>query len=407
MKKDDLVAVLDIGSEKFVCSAGIKKDDKVTVLAVSECYSKGLEKGSIVSIEKAAESIVKIVEEVESVINKRIESLFIGIKGEHVHTDKAKGIINITRTNKEITEDDKKLVLENIREQVKIDKDRAILEIVPIVYTVDSQKGIIDPKGMDANHLELDAYIITASTVVLNNIYKCLNNTGFKVSGICYNQIALVDNCILTEEKEIGVILIDMGSKLTDISVYKNNRLFFSKELMIGGDLLVNDVAFGLQTSLARARELIINYGSAVSKKILEDKEIKFFAVDGITEKTVKQSQLADIINARLEEMFKAVKNILLENGIKSHIPSGVVLTGGTAKLKYIQDVTKEILNMPVRLGPSQDIVGDDKFVSDTSFTSVIGLIRYFFKNREMIFFKRKTNNSLFPKLKKALEGIF
>ncbi|MDR0676462.1 MAG: cell division protein FtsA [Elusimicrobiota bacterium] len=408
MKKENFIAILEIGSEKFVCSAAKKKDDKITILAVRQCYSKGLEKGSVISIQKAAESIKKVVEEVEIIINKKIEYLFIGIRGEHIHTDKAKGVINIARTNKEITEDDKSLVLQNIYEQINLDKDRTILEIVPIIYTVDTQKGIIDPKGMDANHLQLDAYIITASSLVLNNIYKAINNTGFKVLGICYNQIALANNCLLPEEQEIGVALIDIGSKLTDISVYKNNRLFFTKEIILGGDLLVNDIAFGLKTSLTRARNLIENYGFANPNNALDDEEINFYGVDGITKNTTTKIILAEIINARLEEICKIIDDILTEFRIKPIIPSGIVLTGGTAKLKFIQDTMKDFLDIPIRIGTSQDVYGDKDIIADTAFSSSIGIITHYFKNKDSIFSKQKNSRfSFFPNFKKYLEGIF
>jgi cell division protein FtsA len=408
MKKDGFVAVLDVGSDKFICTVGFNKNESIEILGLAECFSEGLDKGNIRSIEKASDSIQKVVEEVEAQTGKKIKELFVGIRGEHVETSKAKGIINITRTNKEITEEDKKQVLASVKSQISLSDDRDILEIIPIVYTVDNQTGILDPKGMEANHLQIDAYIVTASSVVLNNLYKCVNNAGFKISNICYNQIALSEICLVPEEKEVGVVLVDIGSKLTDISVYKNNRFFFNKEIALGGDLIVNDVAYGLKTSLTRARELIINHGLAFFPKDLEDKEIKFFGVDGLTERRITQYGLTEIINARVEEIFKIINKILLDNGIGYTIPSGLVITGGVAKLKYIQDVAKEMLNMPVRLGPSQEIFGREEIISNMSYTTALGLVKYFYKNNSNLFkMKKAGHNNFFSNIKKQLERIF
>ena len=407
MKKEDFIAVLDIGSEKFTCALGVRKNESIEVLGLSSTYSEGLGKGNIVSIDKAVESIQKVVEEVEAQTGRRIRDLFLGLRGEHVETNKAKGVVNISRSNKEITEEDKRQVLLSVKSQISLGEDRNILEIIPVNYTVDNQEGILDPKGMEANHLQIDAYVVTASTVELSNIYKCVNNAGFRVSSICYNQLALAEICLVPEEREVGVVLIDIGGKLTDISVYRNNRIFFNKELNIGGELIVNDVAYGVRTSLGRARDLIASSGLACFPKEMEDKEIKFLGVDGMTEKQITQYSLHEIINARTEEIFRIIGNTLNENGIGYNIPAGLVLTGGTAKLMYIQDIAKEILNMPVRLGPSQEILGNQEIVSDMGCTTALGLIKYFFKYNQNIFKLKQNKNNFFIKIKRQLERIF
>ncbi|MCP4481772.1 MAG: cell division protein FtsA [bacterium] len=410
MKKDEFIEVLDIGSEKVVCVVGKVVENDIHIIGLAEHTSEGLERGVIKSIDKTAETIQKVVEEVEQQVGRRIKKVHIGIKGEHIETTRVRSIINISRTNKEITEDDKNQVLYSVKNQVSVGEDKNILKIIPITYSVDGQSGMLDPKGMEASQLEIEAYVVTAATIVLNNLYKAVNNAGFKITSVSYNQIALADVCLVPEEKEVGVLLIDIGSNLTDISVYKNKRVFFNKELPIGGDLIVSDVSFGLRTSIVRARELVKQYGLAYFPKDAEDFEIKFLAVDGITERRVTQYSLTEIINARVEEIFGIIVAELDRNDINYNIPAGIVVTGGTAKLKYIEDVAKEKLNIPVRKGLVQNMQGIEDAISDMSYNTAIGLVNYLHQtasfDKQLFTYSRK-KVPIFLNLKRKLEKVF
>ncbi len=407
MTKNNFLTILDIDSEKLTAAVGINKNENVEVIALAETISAGLDKGNVVSIEKVVDSIQKILDEIETKFGKRIKELCIGIKGDHVEVTKAKGIVNISRSNKEVTDEDKKNVLNSVRGQISLGEDRSILEIIPVTYTVDSQTGILDPKGMEAHHLGIEAFVVTASTVVLNNIYKCVGEAGFKVANICYSEIALADSCLLNEEKEVGVVLVNIGSKLTNLSFYQNNKFLFSKKIAIGNDLIVNDVSYGIKTSIPSARELIQDFGAACVAKNVVDQEIKFVAVDGITEKKIFQNVLCEIINARAEEIIKIIGKVLKENNIDYSIPAGIVLTGIGAKLKHLSEFASEVLNMPVRIGLSRDISGDEKITKDAIYSSALGVLQYFFRNSTKIYKMKNSGNSTFSNLKKKLEEIF
>ncbi|MFC1546848.1 cell division protein FtsA, partial [bacterium] len=324
----------------------------------------------------------------------------------HIGTYNHKGAVNISRSDKEITEEDRTHVLEAAR-QMRISNDREIIETIPLGYTVDKQKGVPNPIGMEGSHLGVNVHLVTASTMILNNIYKCVNRAGFRINGVAYGLLALGDAVVMPEEKELGVVLVDIGGHVTDIAIYVMGGVCYTHELTIGGDYITRDIAYGMRTSFEHARTLKEQFGMACSSSLIErDEDVDFYGVDGITPKKTKVSQLHDIIHPRVEEIMKMVKQSILSSEFENAIPAGIILTGGTAKLKGICEVAESVFKMPVRLGISQGFDGRAELTGDLRNSTVLGLSTYIDSGnlgREA----RNKKQSFLDKIKKFIEEIF
>ncbi|MFH1715700.1 MAG: cell division protein FtsA [Elusimicrobiota bacterium] len=408
MAKQDLLAGIEFGSGKVVCAVAKRdKDGALNILAGSEVKTTGLQKGNVISIEETVNAIKECVENVEELAGERVASLQVGIKGQHIETYNFKGAINISRTDKEITEEDRELVLEAAR-QLQLSNDREIIETIPLTYIVDQQRGVPNPIGMEGNHLGVAVHLVSASTMALNNIYKCVNKAGFKVDGVAYSLLALGDVSVTPEEKDLGVVLVDIGGQVTDVAFYVMGGIHLTKELNIGGDHITRDIAYGMRTSLERSRELKEKYGWAHRRLVSEneEKEIPYIGVDGITERVTTFASLSEIIYPRVEEIFHIVKREILSSEYAHMVPSGIVLAGGTSHLKGICEIGEKILDMPVRLGPPQSMGMSENYINNPALSSVFGLLKYA-EREQLRISKRLGRKPFFAGMRKKLEEIF
>lgn len=404
MAKREIIATLELGSGKVIGAIGARQEQSLRILGVNEVYSKGLQNGSVISIEELATSIQQCIEPLETKTNARVGALYLGVKGEHVETYNHKGAMNISRTDKEITEEDLEQVLESAR-QMRIANDREIIETISQGYTVDKQKGVPSPIGMEATHLGVNVHLVTALSIGLNNVYKCVNRAGFKIDGVAYSVLAVGEVVVMPEEKDLGVALVDLGAHVTDIAMYTSGNVCYTKEISVGGEYITRDLAYGLRTSLVRARELKEQYGAAYSKQSNDDTTLTYLGVDGMTERSTNVSELCEIIHPRIEEILKMIRHEIDMSEYRSMVPAGVVLTGGTAKLKGIRDVAEAILEMPVRIGHPQGIEGETETAMDPRYATVFGLMKYVTRGETRSLLKKK--QGIFTKCKTMLEEMF
>jgi cell division protein FtsA len=408
MSKEDIKVAIELGSGKVLCAVSKVSDDESNpfqVLAINEVATSGLQNGNVISIDETVSAIEKCIEGAEAQAGSKINSIYLGIKGEHIETYNHKGAVNISRSDKELTEEDRAHVLEAAR-QMRISNDREIIETIPQGYTVDKQKGVPNPVGMEGTHLGVNVHLVTASTMALNNIYKCVNRAGFKIDGLAYSVLAAGEVCVMPEEKELGVVLVDIGGQVTDIAIYVSGGVVYTKEIPIGGDFITRDIAYGLRTSTARAKELKELHGIAYAKLINENTKISYAGVDGISQKETTVSGLSDIIYPRVEEILEMIKEEVSSTEYANLIPAGYILTGGTAKLKGMEQAGECVLGLPVRLGTPQGIAGSMDLSTNVSYSSVLGLVKYVNKV-VLVKSSRKTKTSLVGSVKKALEEIF
>ncbi|MFC1500845.1 cell division protein FtsA [Elusimicrobiota bacterium] len=411
MIKGQLLAGIDVGSSQVVCVLGRVSEEtgKLEIIAGSKIPSKGLKGGVVINIQEASYAIGKAVELVEEQAKEPTDQICIALRGNHLESLNAHGTINISRSDKEITQEDVYNVIETAK-AIRMSQDREILDSVAQEYALNHQKGVPNPVGMEGNFLEADVHVITASSSHLNNVDKSIAQAGFRdMLSQVYGLLA-VGNCVVSqEEKELGCLLIDFGGLTTGIAIYSEGSIRFSKELQIGSDFITRDISHGLRTSMVSAKEIKEKYGYAMASLIDEDKTFNYQAVDGRTMKEYSSSKLVDIIQPRLDQMF-----VLIEDEIKKSnyadviIPAEVIITGGGARLNGMVNAVEQALNCSARIGLPQNIDGNEQILNDPSYATAIGLLSAEVTNDEDVSYIRNIKRqSGFAKFKSWFDRTF
>ncbi|HOW27066.1 MAG TPA: cell division protein FtsA [Elusimicrobiota bacterium] len=383
MGKPEIIAGLDVGSAQVVCVVGQR--DPVTqaieILGGGRRACKGVKAGVVINIAETASAISRVLEETEEKVSMSgaVHNVYIGIRGSHIQTFNHHGALNIARTDKEITVEDRDHVIENTK-AVPISADREIVHVIPQDFILDRQNGVPDPIGMEAGLLEVDVHIVTASSNHLNNIWKAVANAGFEVEEPLYALLAVGDLVVTAEEKDLGCLLIDMGGQSTSMAIYTEGSIRFTKELPIGADAITHDLAHALRTSILQAQQTKERYGAA-SREFAQgdvDEEIEYIGVDGRTPKTIRRHLLFDYIAPRVEEIFMLIQEELQNSNYAEQVSAGgVVLTGGGSLLTGLSAAAEQILELPVRLGVPHDVHGPADIVAHPSYATAVGLLHY------------------------------
>ncbi len=384
MVKSDILAGLDIGSGKITCVLATHepKDDLVKVLSASCVPCKGVKGGVVVDIPNAANSVRAAIEEAEEKINEIVGEVYLGIRGYHIESFNNRGAYNIARTDKEITADDVASVIDNAK-AIKITAEREILHIVPQGFSLDKQKGVPNPVGMEGSLLEVNVHIVISASSHLNNLVKTIGQAGFKVSESVYNLLGLGEIVVTPEEKDLGCLLIDIGGQTTSVGIYYDGTLQFSKEIPIGGDYITRDIAYGLGTAMRTAREIKEKYGAAISS-LVEDEMITVTSLDRRTQREIRPRDLLDFIQPRVEEIFSKIDHALQTSGYSDLCRNGAILTGGCSLLKGMPEACQQVLDLQqARMGyPAAEIVDCPQEYMTQEYLTAIGLACYpFFKN--------------------------
>jgi cell division protein FtsA len=410
MPKQDIIAGLDMGSSQISCVIGKRNNgmNEMTVLGAGCVPCRGLKGGVVININETASAITAVVEQAEEKAHETVQSLFIGIRGQHLQAFNHHGALNIARTDKEITPEDVSMVIENAK-AVPISSDREIIHSMPQEFSLDRQRGVPDPIGMEGSLLEVDVHLVTASSSHLNNIWKSINRAGFTVIEPMLSILAVGNVVISPEEKEIGCLLLDVGGQSILVAIYVEGSIRYSREIPIGSDFISRDISYGLRTSLATAKRIKEQHGMAILSMLIgEEEDLEYTNVDGRTVNKIKRSTLIEIIQPRVEEIYNMVHDELKNSGYIDYIaPGGIILTGGGAKLPGMVNAAEQVLGLPTRLGVPQFVQGPEDIITDLTYATAIGLISPL-GNTEWSRNKRSINKtSVWRKAKFFLEEIF
>jgi len=376
MSKKDIIVGIDVGSSNIrtVIAQVFPEEEMPRIIGVGVVPSSGMRKGVVVDLEETIRSINESVEKAEANSGKTVEKAIVNLGGSHITSQESKGVIAVGRADGEVVEDDITRVI-NAAQAISIPANKEIIHVIPRNYSLDDQRGIKDPLGMNGVRLEADAMIIEGSTPFVRNIVKCFEQAKIKMDAFVLSPLAAAKATLSKRQKELGVVLVDIGGGTTSIAIFEENDLLHTAILPIGGGHITNDIAIGLRTSIDVAEKVKLEYGNAQPKEIGKKEDINLSAIDPNEEGTVSRHHVAEIIEARLEEIFLLVNKELKSIGREKLLPAGVVLTGGTSKLPGTVDLAKNILALPAQAGFPIPMGGLVDKIDDPSFATAVGLI--------------------------------
>jgi cell division protein FtsA len=372
--RGNLVVGLDIGTTKICCVVAEVFQDAVDIIGVGTNPSLGLRKGVVVNIESTVASIRKSVKVAEEIAGCDLESVYVGIAGNHIKGFNSPGIVAIN--NREIKQVDIHEVI-TAAQTVKISENQRVIHVLPQEYMVDDHTGIQNPLGMTGVRLVTNVHIVTADIGAVHNLVTCCNKAGLEVADLVLESIASAKAVLTQDEMDLGVVLVDIGGGTTDIAIFYEGTIRHTCELGLGGHNLTNDLSVGLRTPLAEAERLKEEYGSALSSVIKANHVVDVPSVGDREPRRVTQKVLVDIIEARMVEILEMVNRELLASGQKNRINAGIVLTGGTSLLVNLVDLAEQIFDLPVRIGYPNGIGGRVEDVYTPRCTTGVGLVLY------------------------------
>ena len=378
LNKDDLIVGLDIGSTKVCAVIGeIDEQGNLEVTGIGASSSSGLKKGVVVNIEATLRSVVSAIEEAEMMSGREVKSCWTGIGGSHIEGISSRGVVAVTGRNKgtrEIGKEDIERVMEAAR-AVVIPMDRQILEVIPQTYIVDDQRGIRDPLDMIGVRLESEVHIITCSGTGAQNLVKCVNRAGFRVNALILQSLAAARSVLTADEKELGVVLIDLGGGTTDVLIYSEGAPYSTATIAAGGSQVTGDISILKNISLETAEKIKLEAGCCWEPFLEGDDEIIVPGVGGRPPLAIPRSQILAIIQPRMEEIFKMVKEKLDKLTLTRPLGGGVVITGGGAQLLGAAELASEIFKLPVRVGAPLPMGGLVEEYRNPAFATAAGLV--------------------------------
>lgn len=408
-KRDNVVAGIDIGTSKVVALIAETRDSHLSILGFGSVESTGVKKGVIINIEETVNAIAEAVSIAERMAGCEVKDLYVGIAGNHIKGITSKGVVAIKK--EEVSYDDVEKVID-IAKSVQVPQDQELIHVLPQEYTVDKQEGIKEPIGMSGVRLEAKVYLILASTSVVQNIVKCVNRAGFDVKQVVYGAYASSFSVLTPAEKDLGVVLLDIGGGTTDIVMFHQGSITFVSSIGLGGVNIKNDVAIGLRTPPEDAERIKKRFGCALSSRVGKDEFVEVPSVGGKQPRSLARQMLADIIQPRLEEIFELVSRELQSTNCMDKIGSGIVITGGTAYIDGIVELAESIFGMPVRIGNilTDRITGIKDVVNNKlEYAEVLGLLLYGFsaQNATMLDFNKKKKSGILTRVVKYIKDSF
>lgn len=373
-KKHDVLVGLDIGTTKTTAVVGEVTDTGIDIIGIGTSPAKEMRKGAVVNIDNMVGAIKTAVDEAEHMSGCRINSVYVGIAGNHVKGQNSLGIVSVK--GREVDESDVQRAIDASR-AIAVPAEREIMHVLPQSYVVDGQDGIRDPKGMAGVRLEAKVHIVIVSSAAIQNIIKCVTRVGLDIDDIVMEQIAASEAVLSSDEKDLGVALIDIGGAHTGISVFTEGCIRHTAILPVGGNYITSDIATGLRTPLNEADNIKLKYGCAMTSLIPKEETIRVPSVGGRDDREVSRQIMGRIIEPRMEEILSLAFKEIVRAGFEEMLAAGVVITGGTALLPGVIELAERVFDMPARCGNPAGVGGLADVVNSPAHTVGVGLIVY------------------------------
>jgi len=372
---ENIIVGIDIGTTKICTLIGQVSDGLMPrIVGVGVVPSRGVRRGMVVNVHEATEAIARSVDKAEQTAGVQVERAYVSISGDHISGVNSRGVVSISRSERGVVVGDIERALD-AAQAIAIPHNQEVLHVIPRNYSVDGQEGIREPLGMHGFRLEVEAHIVTGVRSATQNLIKCIHALDIEVEDVVLDPLASGEAVLTETEREMGVVLADIGGGTTDIGVFIEGSVWHTVILPVGGHHLTNDVAVGLRAPYATAEEIKRRYGHTLSGLVAHDEMLDIAAFGEQSRQQVSRKFLVEIIAARTEEIFELILKEIKRSGYDGLLPAGLVLCGGTAELSGIQELGREILGLPVRVGAPRGLRGLVDVLNDPAYATGVGLL--------------------------------
>lgn len=407
---ESTLVALDVGTSKVVALVGeVRTDGSISVIGHGTELTTGLKKGQVINIDATVSAIRSAVALAETKSGFRIDAAFVGVGGAHLRSMNSRGTVAVSGQHREVAQEDVERATEVAR-TVNLPKDQELLHVIPRDFLVDGQEGVKDPIGMSAVRLEVEAHLVHGLVTPIQNLQKCVRQAGVRVDELIANALASGEAVLTDTERELGVAVADIGAGTTDLALYVDGSPFHTAALPLGGSHVTSDVAIGLKTTIAIAESLKVLAGSADPRSVDPAEPIPLGLADQLDGRLPLRADLADIIEARMREIFEKLGEEMAAGSRGHPLPAGLILTGGGASLPGVADLGREVLGMPVRVAYPVDPGGLTDEIITPAYSSAIGLLLWAARvvgQSEVRRFEPAADGTLADRVRTILRGLF
>lgn len=402
-----IITGLDIGTTK-ICAVIVKEDNfkNLNVVGVGSSKSDGLRKGVVVNIDKTVQSITQAMHEAQQMAGVEVESVFVGIAGDHIRGMNSKGMVGVASDDHEISQADIDRAI-NAAKALALPIDREIIHVIPQEFIVDNQEGIPDPVGMSGVRLEVEVHIVTAAVTSAQNIIRSVQRAGFEVEEMVLEPLASSLAVLDDDERKLGVSLVDLGGGTTDIALFFDGHIRHTSVVALGGQQITNDIAIGLRTPPDQAEKIKLNWGMVNSENVNPNETLSVPGVGGRPARTIYRNVLVDIITPRVEEILTLVYQKIQDSDMIDLMAAGAVITGGGALLSRITEFAENLWGIPVKLGVPKYLGGLTDAVRSPIYSTAVGLCLYGSKYHDGESYFSRRNGNLWEEVLNGFKRFF
>ncbi|HEY8655458.1 MAG TPA: cell division protein FtsA [Candidatus Limnocylindria bacterium] len=381
MPEQTILVAIDVGTTKVSVLIGeVTRANGLDVIGIGQAPSDGLRKGVVIDIDRTVQSVAAAVDAAERLSGFKVRSAFVGISGNHIGSQNSRGMVAVSGHHHDVAREDTQRAIEAAR-AVSIPNTREILHVIPRGYVVDGQEGVRDPIGMSAVRLEVETHIVTASTTSVQNLTKCINRGGVEIDELVLAPLATAEAVLTEEDRELGVCLVDVGGDTTDVAIFHDGSIAHAATIPMGGRTVTSDLGLVLRVTPEVAEGLKLRYGTALPLEVDPDEVVQITSIGeelahGVTRRTVAQ-----IIEARMTEIFEAIGREIATAGSTNRLQAGLVLTGGGALLGGISRAARDQLGMSARVVEPRNLGGLTDQISTPPYAAASGLLLWGAKN--------------------------
>jgi cell division protein FtsA len=373
--KHETVCGLDIGTTKTCAVVAVDGPNGLEIVGVGEAPSLGMRKGVVVDLDETIKSIEAATEKAERMAGVHVGDVFVGITGDHIRSTNNRAVVAVSGEDREVSHSDVRRVIDASK-IINLPSDRQIIHALPRYFTVDGQEGVDDPVGMAGGRLEVDTHIVTGGSSFITNVLKCVHRAGLEAAGLVFEPLASSAATLQPEEKQVGVVMLDIGGGTTDIAVYSLGSAIYTATIPVGGNILTSDISLGLKTTLGEAEDVKKRFGAAV-RDAGGDESFAVRTLDGRSNKEHSTEQLRHIVVPRVLETLRMARQKIVENVPRDLVLGEVVLTGGGAQLPNIESLAEDVFGLPVRIGLPNTVGGLTDAMALPQYSTAIGLVLF------------------------------